>query len=172
MTSPADTTDPSVLPDIVSGAGIALWYSLPDYTSSRRTRVVVKTGIVAASAAYGAYVLRSRPVSSDGAGSATGAAAPFEPAPGEPAPGEPELPGSRPHRTKPGRPALIGLAVVLLGSTAAVTVYLERVVYRLGERLSGRGVRLAHTRIGVALAVLSTLATLAGDVLRTRRRGA
>lgn len=111
-------------------------------------------------------------MSPDVGSSATGDPALGEPATGEPATEEPEpeLPESGPDRTKPGRPVLIGLAVVLLGSTAAVTVYLERVVYRFGEKLSGRGVRLAHTRIGVALAVLSTVATVAADNLRDRRR--
>jgi hypothetical protein len=179
MTSPADPARPAVLADIVSGAGIALWYSLPDYTASRRTRAVVKTGVIAASAAYGAHVLRGGPSSPDGGGPVLPEPAPGDPVPGEPAsedsgpeePG-PVIPGSRPERAKAGRPVLIALAVVLLGSTAAITVHMERFVYRFGEKLAGRGVRLAHTRIGVALAVLSTLASVAGDALRDRRTDA
>ena len=168
----SSNTRPSLLPDIVSGAGIALWYSLPDYTASRRTRAVAKAGVIAASAAYGAYVLRGGPSSADGGSPVLPEPAPGEPVPEEPASEEsgPGLPGSRPGRTKPGRPALIALAVVLLGSTAAITVHMERFVYRFGEKLSSRGVRLAHTRIGIALAVLSTLASVAGDALRDRRR--
>ncbi|MFJ6002943.1 hypothetical protein [Arthrobacter sp. NPDC092385] len=162
---------PSLLPDVVSGAGIALWYSLPDYAASRRTRAVVKAGVIAASAAYGAYVLRGGQSSADGGSPVLPEPASEKSGPGEPASEKsgPGCPGSRPERTKPGRPALIALAVVLLGSTAAVTIYMERFVYRFGEKLSSRGVRLAHTRIGVALAVLSTLASVAGDALRDRR---
>ncbi|MHA7208114.1 hypothetical protein [Arthrobacter sp. MDT1-65] len=47
---------------------------------------------------------------------------------------------------------------------------MERLVHGFGERLSDRGVRLPHTRVGIALGVLSLAATLAGDALGDRRR--
>ncbi len=75
--------------------------------------------------------------------------------------------------TDPGslrRAVVVGLAAVaLLGSTAAVTVGMERFVYRFGEKLSRDGVRFAHTRIGAVVGAVSVGTTIATTVVRARR---
>lgn len=143
---------PSPVPDVLSALATALWYALPDYSRSRRTRALVKAGILAAGAAYGYRVVRERP------------------------PGGPGLPPEEPASTTDGTErwsarsavAFAVAAVVALGSTAAGTVYVERVVYRLGERLSQGGVRYAHTRIGAVLGALSLASTIVIGAVGTR----
>ena len=138
-------------PDVLSGLSIALWYALPDYSRSRRTRTLAKTGIVAASAVY-AHRIVARERSADGR---DGGTAPV------------------PIRTGPGSPrgaVVAGLtALALLGSTAAVMVGMERLVYRLGENLSRDGVRFAHTRIGGVVGAVSFGSTMAISAVHARR---
>lgn len=160
---------PPALPDLVSGLGIALWYALPDYTRDRRIRAGVKAGIIASSALYGIHVLKSREASG------TSGCTPVEElqpkAVGPDAAGVEAAGETRSRTGLPRHPVVLALAAVaLLGSTAVGTIGMERVVYRYGEKLTGRGVRLAHTRIGVVLAVLSTVTTVAGYWVRDRNR--
>lgn len=117
-------------PDVLSSLSITLWYALPDYSRSRRTRTLAKTGIVAASAVYGyRIVIRERLAGGLDAGMAP------VPVRTEPVP----------VRTEPGSPrdsVVAGLtALTLLGSTAAVMVGMEHLEYRLGEKLSRDGVQ-------------------------------
>ena len=63
------------------------------------------------------------------------------------------------------------LAGAALGS-AMITVGVERWLFRRGERRRAEGVRLAHTRQGLALGVLeaaATVATLAGEAASSAR---
>jgi hypothetical protein len=179
------TAPPFPLPaDLLSGLGIILWYALPDYTTSRPVRVVAKTMILTASAAYGIAMIRR------GRHSAREDTAP------EPEPGDPGAPADRPSprsttdrrsgnargprfRSPMRHPVshpvrhpvvLAGAAVVFLGGSIALTVGMERLVFGVGERLADRGTRLPHTRIGLVLGVGSTAATLGADALRTRDR--
>lgn len=168
MTTPST---PPALPDLISGLGIALWYSLPDYTDSRATRTIVKTGIVVSSAAYGYGVLKgdgtregNRAATADGAETDDAAADGAGAAGATPSTAGPRVAGVR-------KAAVLGLAAVVVGASAATTVAMERAVYRYGERLSGRGVRLAHTRIGIVLAASTTIATVALEAARGRRPG-
>lgn len=181
------TAPPLPLPaDLLSGLGIILWYALPDYTTSRPVRVVAKTMILTASAAYGIAMIRR------GRHTAGEDAAPEpEPEPGDPgAPADPPSPRSTtdrrcgnargprfrsPMRHPVSHPVrhpvvLAGAAVVFLGGSIALTVGMERLVFGVGERLADRGTRLPHTRIGLVLGVGSTAATLGADALRTRDR--
>jgi hypothetical protein len=166
----APTTPPPLLADLLAGLGITVWYALPDYTGSRPLRIVAKSAILATSAVYGSAVIRRQ------VGAAIDGAAPEQDSE-QPPTGRPEAaasPGS-PSRTsaKALHPVVFPIAAAaVLGGGAAVTVGMERFVYRFGERLSSRGVHLPHSRIGLVLGVVSTAATLGADALSNRTRPA
>ncbi|KQN99615.1 hypothetical protein ASF21_12420 [Arthrobacter sp. Leaf234] len=178
--SPKTTPPLPLLADLLSGLGIILWYALPDYTTSRPVRVVAKTMILTASAAYGIAAMRR------------GRLSPGEDTAPEPEPGDPGVAADppSPRSTTDGRSGthrgprfrssmrhpvrhpvvLTGAAVAFLGGSVALTVGMERLVFGVGERLADRGTRLPHTRIGLVLGVGSTAATLGAEAFRTRNR--
>ncbi|AWH91217.1 hypothetical protein A6035_02465 [Dietzia lutea] len=165
-----------------SGAVIGVWYSLPDVVTSRRARGWIKAGLLLANGAVAGWATRGDDDDNDdndddnnndgdlGAhhvdASADRGNAPES---------EVDLSGlaelavvapvidaealglssARPGRLSVVRAAVVALAVLgTLGSVAA-----ERAIHQWGERRAARGVRGAHTRIGVA-AGIATAATI------------
>ncbi|OLT50952.1 hypothetical protein [Cellulosimicrobium sp. CUA-896] len=63
-------------------------------------------------------------------------------------------------------PAVLALGGVgAVAVSAALAVAGERWVYRRGERLRARGLRLPHTRVGVAMAAVAVVLTAAEPYL-------
>ena len=139
---------------IAVGAGATLaWYALPDYVRSRPLRALVKTGLLGA---IGWSIVTMLPED--------GELPPYDDetdcSNGSPVANDP-LDGV----TEAEPRELAVLAGAALGS-AVLTVAVERWLFRRGERRRAAGVRLAHTRQGLALGALeavATVATLAGE---------
>lgn len=111
----------------VSALTVFTWYALPDAVRSRRARVVVKAGLLGVTAAGAAMIPQVFPASEHS---------------------EPE-----PH-SQLSRPTVTAL---ILGATVAAvagTAWFEKALYAHGERRRTAGVRCAHTRpaLGLALA--------------------
>lgn len=140
---------------VVNGVVTGAWYALPDVVASRRARAVLKVAVVVASMARTA-----RPANPADADTRDGSATANAPEPGtdlstlvarmrtEPVIDAQSLGlgASGPARS-PRKAKMIAVSLVAL--TAVGTVAGERAIYRWGERLTARGVRFAHTRIGL-----------------------
>lgn len=136
---------------VVNGVLTGAWYALPDVVATRRARVALKAAVAVAGVA--ATARARKPADGDTPDdTATGNAPDLtslvahmstEPVIDAQSPGPAgTAPGRTPRRAKAVAVSLIVLTVV--GSVAG-----ERAVHRWGERLRARGVRYAHTRIGL-----------------------
>ena len=117
----------------VSALTVLTWYALPDVVRSRRARVVLKAGLLGVTAAGAAMIPQVFP---------------------EPAHPKPE------PRFELSGPAVAGLALGTTAAGVAGTVWLEKAVYARGERRRADGVRCAHTRPAVVMALLTGAAAL------------
>ena len=146
--------NPTRAAGLAVGAGATLaWYALPDYVRSRPLRGLIKTGLLGA---IGWSIVAMMPED--------GELPPYDDetdcSKGSPVADDP-LDGV----TEAEPRELAVLAGAALGS-AVLTVAVERWLFRRGERRRAAGVRLAHTRQGLALGALeavATVATLAGE---------
>lgn len=168
-----------------TSAFVVGWYALPDYVRSRPVRAVLKTaGLVT----FGALGIRDiRP--EGGWGSTvdvlrggglppwSGSRSPVVSAPGADAAldvthevaadVDGTVHGADAHAERvPQVAALAGAALVVVGSTA-LTVVVERRVFRRNEARAARGARLPHTRSGLLFGALTALVAIP-DVLRSR----
>lgn len=157
---------------VVNGVLTGSWYALPDVVASRRARGSLKVAVIVGGAAWAARAVRAAQAA-DGdtadAGAERGGNAPAaeavpttlvarmgtEPAIDAQALG---LGGNPPNGVRPVRMAASVALVVL---SVVGTVVGERAIYRWGERLTARGVRYAHTRIGLAAGGVMGLSTWA-----------
>lgn len=133
-----------------TGATIA-WYALPDVVRSRPLRGLVKVGLLGA---MGWSLVSLMPEGDE-----------LPPYDDETDCSEAKNEDPLDGVTEAEPRELAVLAGAVLGS-AVVTVAVERWLFRRGERRRAAGVRLAHTRQGLALGVLeavATVATLAGE---------
>ena len=145
--------NPTRAAGLAVGTGATLaWYALPDYVRSRPLRGLIKTGLLGA---IGWSIVAMMPED------------------GELPPYDDETDCSKSSSaddpldgvTEAEPRELAVLAGAALGS-AVLTVAVERWLFRRGERRRAAGVRLAHTRQGLALGALeavATVATLAGE---------
>ena len=133
-----------------TGATIA-WYALPDVVRSRPLRGLMKVGLLGA---MGWSLVSLMPEGDE-----------LPPYDDEMDCSEAKTEDPLDGVTEAEPRELAVLAGAVLGS-AVVTVAVERWLFRRGERRRAAGVRLAHTRQGLALGVLeavATVATLAGE---------
>ena len=139
-------------PTRASGLAVGAGATLPDYVRSRPLRGLIKTGLLGA---IGWSIVAMMPED------------------GELPPYDDETDCSKSSSaddpldgvTEAEPRELAVLAGAALGS-AVLTVAVERWLFRRGERRRAAGVRLAHTRQGLALGALeavATVATLAGE---------
>lgn len=153
--------DPKRATGIALGTGATVaWYALPDFVRSRPMRGLIKAGLLGA---IGWSIVSLLP---DGA-----ELPPYDDeadcSKESPVAGEDTLEGVT--EAEPRELAI--LAGVALGS-AALTVAVERWLFRRGERRRAAGIRFAHTRQGLALGVLeagATVATLASEARSGRQ---
>lgn len=114
-------------PALVAGtaAVVFAWYALPDVVRSRTARGLLKTGLLAATAAAVPTLLATD-----------------------------EAP-ALPDGVWPPTPAALAGGVALLAAGTAATVWGERAVFAFGERRRARGVRFAHALPALGLAALA-----------------
>ena len=150
------SVDPTRVAGFAAGVGATVaWYALPDYVRSRPLRGLVKAGLLGV---LGWSMVAQLPEPSE--------LPPYDDedvdcSKSSPVAGEDPLEGV----TEADPAELAVLAGAALGS-AMITVGVERWLFRRGERRRAAGVRLAHTRQGLALGALeaaATVATLAGE---------
>lgn len=179
----------AVVNAVVNGVVTGIWYSLPDAVSSRPARGWLKVAVLVGGSLSIAYATRASQaadahtdgitdggdnVDADGSvddgGNPSGTEADLggvsalmatEPVIDAEALG---LGGGSPNRARQ-----VGVAgVVVAALIVAGTVAGERAIHRWGERLTARGVRGAHTRIGLVAGVLTGVGTwLSERSLRT-----
>ncbi|MCM3659901.1 hypothetical protein M3148_02655 [Georgenia satyanarayanai] len=158
---------------VVNGVLTGGWYALPDVVASRRARGSLKVAVIVGGAAWAAARAVRAAQAADGdtadaAAEGGGDAPAAESVPTtlvarmatEPAIDAQALAlgGNPPNGVRPVRIAA-GVALVVLSVVG--TVAGERAIYRWGERLTARGVRYAHTRIGLAAGGVIGLSTWA-----------
>jgi hypothetical protein len=159
MTSPCSCPCPlnlSITPTRAAGLAVGTgatiaWYALPDVVRSRPLRGLVKVGLLGA---MGWSLVSLMPEGDE-----------LPPYDDEMDCSEAKTEDPLDGVTEAEPRELAVLAGAVLGS-AVVTVAVERWLFRGGERRRAAGVRLAHTRQGLALGVLeavATVATLAGE---------
>ncbi|MEZ7769366.1 peptidase S9 [Pauljensenia sp. 20925_1_25] len=159
MTSPCSCPCPlnlSITPTRAAGLAVGTgatiaWYALPDVVRSRPLRGLVKVGLLGA---MGWSLVSLMPEGDE-----------LPPYDDEMDCSEAKTEDPLDGVTEAEPRELAVLAGAVLGS-AVVTVAVERWLFRRGERRRAAGVRLAHTRQGLALGVLeavATVATLAGE---------
>lgn len=159
MTSPCSCPCPlnlSITPTRAAGLAVSTgatiaWYALPDVVRSRPLRGLVKVGLLGA---MGWSLVSLMPEGDE-----------LPPYDDEMDCSEAKTEDPLDGVTEAEPRELAVLAGAVLGS-AVVTVAVERWLFRRGERRRAAGVRLAHTRQGLALGVLeavATVATLAGE---------
>ena len=159
MTSPCSCPCPlnlSITPTRAAGLAVGTgatiaWYALPDVVRSRPLRGLVKVGLLGA---MGWSLVSLMPEGDE-----------LPPYDDEMDCSEAKTEDPLDGVTEAEPRELAVLAGAVLGS-AGVTVAVERWLFRRGERRRAAGVRLAHTRQGLALGVLeavATVATLAGE---------
>jgi len=159
MTSPCSCPCPlnlSITPTRAAGLAVGTgatiaWYALPDVVRSRPLRGLVKVGLLGA---MGWSLVSLMPEGDE-----------LPPYDDETDCSQEKTDDPLDGVTEAEPRELAVLAGAVLGS-AVVTVAVERWLFRRGERRRAAGVRLAHTRQGLALGVLeavATVATLAGE---------
>jgi len=143
------SVDPTRVAGFAAGVGATVaWYALPDYVHSRPLRALVKAGLLGV---LGWSMVAQLPEAAE--------LPPYDDEDADcsksfPVAGEDPLGGV----TEADPAELAVLAGVALGS-AALTVAVERWLFRRGERRRAAGVRFAHTRQGLALGVLEAALT-------------
>ena len=159
MTSPCSCPCPlnlSITPTRAAGLAVGTgapvaWYALPDVVRSRPLRGLMKVGLLGA---MGWSLVSLMPEGDE-----------LPPYDDETDCSEEKTEDPLDGVTEAEPRELAVLAGAVLGS-AVVTVAVERWLFRRGERRRAAGVRLAHTRQGLALGALeaaATVATLAGE---------
>ncbi|MBX9244322.1 hypothetical protein ICW40_05810 [Actinotalea ferrariae] len=161
----------AVVEGVVSAAVVTLWYAMPDVVRSRRWRGVLKTGLLVAGGAYGAARGRAEDTAGRGRAEDTAGRGRAEDTAGRGAAEGVETSAREriealtstvpvldaasagldagPRRSRTRTLALGAAAAVGVVATVAVTVAMERAIFRWGERRRARGVRAPHTTIGV-----------------------
>ncbi len=166
---------------VAIAAGTTLgWYAVPDVVRPRWGRALAKTAVTLAGAVLTVRAtaegreareavrsvreaLRAGETSGDATADDTGTTGTT----GTTA-DEPDATGAAADGSPPGVPPVL----LALGGAGAVAVSValalagERWVYRRGERLRARGLRLPHTRVGIAMAVVAVALTAAEPYLR------
>lgn len=153
---------------VLNGVLTGVWYALPDVVASRRARGWLKVAVIVVGAAWAARAARAADGDTPDGAEACGKAAAAEAVPtalvarmatapviNAQALGLGDTP---PNWTRPVR-AVAGMALAALGVVTSVAG--ERAIHRWGERLTARGVRYAHTRIGLVAGGVTGLSTWA-----------
>lgn len=174
----------------VWGGGTFAWYAMSDVVPSRGLRAVLKTGIVAATGAWGWVQLQREHAhdheAHDDAAPLDGDAV-LDSRDGTDTSGGPDTTariraltstapvldgarvGLRPEDLLGSLPwSRVALAVALTAASIAGTVATERAIHRYGDRLGARGVTAPHTRIGLAAGLLAVASSLVADELERR----
>ena len=158
----------AVVNAVVNGVVTGIWYSLPDAVSSRPARGWLKVAVLVGGSLSIAYATRASQAadadtdgSVDDGGNPSGTEADLggvsaliatEPVIDAEALG---LGGGSPNRARHmGVAGVVVAAMIVVGTVAG-----ERAIHRWGERLTARGVRGAHTRIGLGAGVLTGVGT-------------
>jgi len=155
---------------VVNGVVTGIWYSLPDVVASRPVRGALKVAVLIGGSLSMAHAARATQADEadtadtvDDGGSvpateadltAVAALMATEPVIDADALG---LGGGRSARA--GRIRVVG--VVLAAASVVGAVVGERAIHRWGERLTTRGVRRAHTRIGLVAGLVTGVGTWA-----------
>jgi|GEM_PF-1454766 len=163
------TADPATL-TIAGGATLA-WYAVPDLVRPRWARALLKTAVATAGAVLTVTSTREGlearkavrslrdevRAAADGADAAGGTTT--EPSGGT---GDgvredntylPDAPGAPPFPVAPA--VLTAGAVGAVAASVALIVAGEKWAYRRGEAMRGRGLRLPHTRVGLAMGAVA-----------------
>ncbi|MGN7702894.1 hypothetical protein [Cellulosimicrobium sp. 22601] len=168
----------------IAGLMTVAWYAVPDVVRPRWARALAKTAVATAGAVLtvtstaegrdareGVRSLRDAVRSPDDAGDHVAAASTgttggpgAEPADGAAREDNTNVPErEEPTPVPPGVVAAGAIGGVALATTLAVAG--EKWVYRRGERLRARGVRLPHTRVGLVLGALAVALAAAEPLL-------
>jgi hypothetical protein len=140
--------------DLVVGAGVVAWYAMPDLVRNRTARGWLKAATVVAATALAVRL-------SDPAAATVGAMEPRRCAAvaQETSDSDTGVRGRASQALATADPRLVGAGLVAIAAgSVAVTVVVERTIFRAGESMRGRGWRSPHTAIGVTLAALSLAA--------------
>jgi hypothetical protein len=178
MTQDVPTTRRAVDPaSLVTAAATTLaWYAVPDVVGPRWARALAKTAISAAGAVLTVRVtaegreareaVRSVRDAVRAAGEEAAAGGDARTADGTTVGATDAAAGGDggPSRVPPAVLALAGAGAV--AGSAALVVAGEKWVYRRGERLRTRGLRLPHTRVGLVMAAVAVALTVAEPYLR------
>ncbi|MBO0898552.1 hypothetical protein J1G42_01060 [Cellulomonas sp. zg-ZUI222] len=154
---------------VVAGVGTVGYYATPDLLRSRRARGWAKAACVLVVTAAGVpEAYRGWRATRDAAAGAPGAGSDAGSPSGGTVPDGADAPRgalSEAWRSVPPgwRAALTGGALAGAATSVALTVGIERALFRRGEARRASGVRLPHTRTGVALGVLAAALALYPD---------
>ncbi|MBN0039251.1 hypothetical protein JN535_03560 [Cellulosimicrobium cellulans] len=163
----------------IAGLMTVAWYAVPDVVRPRWARALAKTAVGTAgvvltltSTAEGIEAREGVRALRDAAreAGATGAdpdASPDRPADGAPGAAREDNTYVPDHdEATPAPPAVVvGGAVAGVALATTLIVVGEKWVYRRGERLRARGVRLPHTRVGLVLGALAVALAAAEPLL-------
>lgn len=117
-----------------------VWYAMPDFIKSRRSRLLSKTSLLLGAGAYAFHEVRS-----------------------ERRAAEPSMP-SIDQRTDDGTPTKFGYVAVFTAALATILLMLgtlvgaskaERAIFTIGEKLKQGGMTWPHTRIGIVLGCIT-----------------
>lgn len=159
----------------IAGLSTVAWYAVPDVVRPRWARALAKTAVATAAvvltftsttegteAREGLRSLRdaAREADADGADATPGTTT------ADGAPREDNTWATADDDTTPV-PAGVAVAGTAAGLALATTLVVvgEKWVYRRGERLRDRGVRLPHTRVGLAVGALAVALAAAEPLL-------
>ncbi len=152
---------------VVNGVVTGIWYSLPDVVESRRTRGWLKVALLLGGAARAVHTGQADDGGTadtvDGGAKALSTEADLSPLVArmstEPVIDAEALGLGGDPSNRAGWVSMAGVALAALSVVG--TVAGERAVHRWGERLTARGVRGAHSRIGLVAGVVTGLSTWA-----------
>lgn len=148
---------------VLNGVLTGVWYALPDVVASRRARGWLKVAVILGGAARAGRTAAHADAADDGDGdvpmpeadlTALVARMATEPVIDAESLGPGGAPPNRARRLRVAGVVLAALSVV--GSVTG-----ERAIHRWGERLTARGVRYAHTRIGLVAGGVTGVSTWA-----------
>lgn len=134
--------------DLVLAAAASVWYAVPDYTDSRRQRVLVRTG-----AAVGGAGLAFWLDPTEDPGQETDDIVPVDGEPGEELPVDVE-PGE--EDPEPGMtPVMIAAVAAGMAASMAVSISVERRIPHLAAWMESRGWRRPNLVIGLVMGALT-----------------
>ena len=160
----------------ITGAMTVAWYAVPDVVRPRWARALAKTAVGTAGVVLMLTSTAEGIEARDGVRALRDAARGADPAGTDPAdaPADDGAEAAREDNTYVAEhdeatpvPPAVAAAGAVAGAALATTLVVagEKWVYGRGERLRARGVRLPHTRVGLALGALAVALAAAEPLL-------